>query len=86
MIDEGDLPAYKIGRVLRLRRHEVDAFIESCRVKPGDLTHLLPRRDDGDQRRPSAEGPRETRGSRLSYGELGTDDGVRGSPYSSSGN
>lgn len=42
LIDNGSLPAYKIGRVIRLRRHEVDAFIEAARVKPGELAHLLP--------------------------------------------
>ena len=39
----GQLPAYKVGRVIRLQRHEVDAFIESVRIKPGSLRHLFPR-------------------------------------------
>lgn len=42
LIDEGQLPAYKFGRVLRLRAHEVEAFIASARVQPGDLEHLYP--------------------------------------------
>jgi excisionase family DNA binding protein len=42
-INDGDLPAYKIGRVIRLRRGEVEEFIESTRVKPGDLDNLVPR-------------------------------------------
>ena len=41
-IDEGLLPGYKFGRVLRLRASEVDAFIESSRVQPGSLKHLYP--------------------------------------------
>ena len=34
LIDEGQIPAYKMGRVLRLKEHEVDAFVESARVRP----------------------------------------------------
>ena len=46
-IDAGDLPAYKFGRVIRIQRGDVDAFIEASRVKPGALTHLHPRLDEG---------------------------------------
>jgi excisionase family DNA binding protein len=49
-IDHGELPAYRFGRVIRLRAHEVDAFIESSRIKPGELEHLYPEpvsRDEG---------------------------------------
>lgn len=42
LIDEGQLPAYRFGRVIRLKRHEVDAFVESCRITPGSLEHLYP--------------------------------------------
>ncbi|MGC8627094.1 MAG: helix-turn-helix domain-containing protein [Acidimicrobiales bacterium] len=41
-IDEGQLPAYKMGRVIRLQAHEVDAFIERARIRPGTLEHLYP--------------------------------------------
>jgi excisionase family DNA binding protein len=41
-IDEGDLPAYKFGRVIRIKEVDVDRFIESCRIKPGQLEHLYP--------------------------------------------
>ena len=41
-IDEGQLPAYRFGRVIRLKENEVDAFIESCRIEPGTLEHLYP--------------------------------------------
>jgi excisionase family DNA binding protein len=44
MIDEGEVPAYKMGRVLRLQRAELEAYLEGCRVKPGELGHLLPGR------------------------------------------
>ena len=41
-IDEGSLPAYKVGRVIRLKQDEVDAFIEGTRIEPGTLAHLYP--------------------------------------------
>lgn len=41
-IDQGDIPAYRFGRVIRLREDEVDSFIESCRIEPGTLEHLYP--------------------------------------------
>lgn len=41
-IDEGLVPAYKFGRVIRLKTAEVDAFIESSRIVPGTLEHLYP--------------------------------------------
>jgi excisionase family DNA binding protein len=39
-IDDGDLPGYRMGRVIRLKRNEIDAFIESRRIQPGTLDHL----------------------------------------------
>lgn len=41
-IDEGLVPAYKFGRVIRLRAPEVDVFIEQARIQPGTLEHLYP--------------------------------------------
>jgi excisionase family DNA binding protein len=41
-IDEGDLAAYKFGRVIRVKVEDVDRFIESCRIQPGQLEHLYP--------------------------------------------
>lgn len=40
MIDTDGLPAYRIGRPIRLRRGDVLAYIEGARVKPGDLRAL----------------------------------------------
>lgn len=42
LIDEGQLPAYKFGRVIRLQEQEVDTFIDSARIEPGTLEHLYP--------------------------------------------
>ncbi|MEZ5374014.1 MAG: helix-turn-helix domain-containing protein [Microthrixaceae bacterium] len=36
-IDEGQVPAYRFGRVIRLKQTDVDAFIEHCRIDPGSL-------------------------------------------------
>lgn len=43
-VDEGSLPAYKMGRVFRLKRADVDSFIERSRIAPGSLEHLYPER------------------------------------------
>ncbi len=48
LINAGDVPAYQFGRVIRLRRAEVDDFIERSRVQPGDLDHLLYGPDPGE--------------------------------------
>ena len=40
LIDNGQIPAYKFGRVIRLQEKEVDAFIEQARIEPGQLEHL----------------------------------------------
>ncbi|MBW3547180.1 MAG: helix-turn-helix domain-containing protein [Actinobacteria bacterium] len=50
-VDEGSLPAYKMGRVFRLKQSDVDAFIEAARVRPGSLEHLYP------ERKPAATEP-----------------------------
>jgi excisionase family DNA binding protein len=62
-IDEGQLPAYKMGRVIRLQAQEVDAFIERARIVPGTLEHLYPdprggqpgRGQQGDEGRPDPQ-------------------------------
>jgi len=40
LVDNGQLPAYKVGRVIRLQEGEVDAFIDQARIEPGQLEHL----------------------------------------------
>jgi excisionase family DNA binding protein len=47
-IDEGDLAAYRFGRVIRLKQDDVDRYIESCRITPGELEHLHPPRKLGE--------------------------------------
>lgn len=41
-VDEAGLAAYRFGRVIRLKKADVDAYIESCRIEPGSLEHLYP--------------------------------------------
>ena len=41
-IDKGDLAAYRFGRVIRVKRVDVEAFIEASRIEPGTLEHLTP--------------------------------------------
>jgi len=46
-IDEGQITAYRFGRVIRLKRDEVDEFIERSKVEPGSLRHLYPDTEPG---------------------------------------
>ncbi len=41
-IDEGDLVAYKFGRVIRIQQSDVERFIQASRIAPGSLDHLYP--------------------------------------------
>lgn len=41
-IDEGDLVAYKFGRVIRIQEPDVEQFIQASRITPGSLEHLYP--------------------------------------------
>lgn len=59
-IDEGDLVAYKFGRVIRLQQRDVERFIEASRIEPGSLEHLYP------EVKGSARGTRRSEGGRAS--------------------
>ena len=41
-IDEGQLVAYQMGRVIRVQAQDLDKFVESVRIAPGSLAHLYP--------------------------------------------
>jgi excisionase family DNA binding protein len=41
-VDQGEIPAYRMGRVIRLQGSDVAAFIERSRIQPGELEHLYP--------------------------------------------
>ncbi|MBC8196200.1 MAG: helix-turn-helix domain-containing protein [Actinobacteria bacterium] len=40
-INEGDLKAYRFGRVIRLKSVDVAAFEVACQIQPGTLAHLV---------------------------------------------
>jgi excisionase family DNA binding protein len=42
ILNSGELPCYKIGRVLRIRRAEVRTFLEQGRVEPEGRGHPIP--------------------------------------------
>ena len=48
MIDDGLLPAYKAGRLIRLRLSDLDAFIAASKIEPGTIAHLYTPRDLDD--------------------------------------
>ena len=50
LIDEGQVPAYKMGRVLRVKADDLDVFLNHSRVAPGSLRHLYPeaKKDSAD--------------------------------------
>ena len=41
-IDQGEIAAFRFGRVIRLKQTDVDAFIEASKIQPGTLEHLYP--------------------------------------------
>jgi excisionase family DNA binding protein len=41
-IDQGEVAAYRFGRVIRIKATDVDQFIEASRIEPGTLEHLYP--------------------------------------------
>lgn len=47
LIDEGQIPAYKIGRVIRMKEEDIEAFLDRSRIAPGTLEHLYPAVRDG---------------------------------------
>ncbi len=47
-LDQGLIPAYRLGRVIRMKREDVDAFLEGNRIEPGSLRHLYPAVEDED--------------------------------------
>lgn len=82
-IDAGQLPAYKMGRVIRLRAHEVEEFIQNARIAPGMLEHLYPEphpRPARGRRGPTAKSSRSAPGRPRSprVGRGGEGDGLPG--------
>ena len=49
-IEDGKIPAYRFGRVIRLKESEVAEFIDSCRIAPGTLDASLLETSDDEHR------------------------------------
>lgn len=39
LIDDGEFPAYRMRRVIRIKRADVDAYLDRSRIAPGELRH-----------------------------------------------
>lgn len=52
LIDRAEFPAYRLGRVIRIKKADVDAYLERVRVEPGSLRrHYNPdSRGKGDEK------------------------------------
>lgn len=46
ILDSGDIPSYRIRRVIRIKRVDVEEY-ERCKVQPGELSHLYPPGENG---------------------------------------
>ncbi|MEM7337677.1 MAG: helix-turn-helix domain-containing protein [Actinomycetota bacterium] len=51
-INNGALAAYRIGRVYRIRRSDLEQFLDRAAVRPGDLNHLVDDGRNGDRHGP----------------------------------
>jgi excisionase family DNA binding protein len=40
LVNKGELPAYRVSRMIRIRTEDFDRYLESQRIQPGDLDHL----------------------------------------------
>ncbi len=40
LVDQGSVPGYRMGRVIRFRRSDIEVAIEGFRIEPGSLQHL----------------------------------------------
>lgn len=40
LVNRGELVAHRFGRVIRVRRADLDDFLDRSRVEPGSLDHL----------------------------------------------
>jgi excisionase family DNA binding protein len=42
LIDDGQITAYQVGRVIRVQESDLKKFLERSRIQPGSLAHLHP--------------------------------------------
>jgi excisionase family DNA binding protein len=43
LIDDGQLAAHRMGRVIRIKDSDIDSYIEGSVIQPGSLKNLYPR-------------------------------------------
>lgn len=48
-IDEGKLTAYRMGRVIRIQKPDLESYLQASRIQPGELVHLYPETVDSRQ-------------------------------------
>lgn len=48
-IDEGKLVAYRMGRVIRIQKPDLESYLRASRIQPGELVHLYPETVDSSQ-------------------------------------
>jgi putative molybdopterin biosynthesis protein len=41
LMNTGQLPGYRIGRLIRVRHVDLDAYLRSVQIEPGTLDHLV---------------------------------------------
>ena len=41
LVNRGELPGYRFGRVIRMRRADFNTYVKARRIDPGDLDHLV---------------------------------------------
>jgi len=51
MVDQGKLPAVKIGKSIRFNPQAIDAFLETVRVGPGGLAEKEPKEGKNERRK-----------------------------------
>ncbi|MEL7158190.1 MAG: helix-turn-helix domain-containing protein [Actinomycetota bacterium] len=55
-INDGKLAAYRIGRVYRIKRADLEDFLDGAALQPGDLSHLVHDGRDGEGEAGSSNG------------------------------
>jgi len=51
LVDQGKLPAVRIGKSIRFRPADIDAFLESVRVGPAGLAEEKPKEGKHERRK-----------------------------------
>lgn len=57
LIDQDRIPAYQMGRVIRLKGEDLEAYLLQVRIKPGALRHLHPEISRGDDQKEPEDDP-----------------------------